>query len=76
MVSSQSGVSDCAEARMFRHDHVVMFGKIGHERQPVGAAAGAMQEQQRAALAAAHQADVTAADGDFGGGGICHAQLF
>ena len=44
-MSSQSGVSDDAEARMLRHDHVVTGRELRHEGQPARAAAG-VQEQQ------------------------------
>ena len=61
-----------AEARMLGHDHVVARGEVRHVGQPASRAAGAVQDQERAAGAAAHQADVAAADGEFRRCGIGH----
>ena len=65
-----------AEARMLGHDHVVARGEVGHVGQPAAGAAGAVQEQQRTARAAAHQADVAAADREFGVGVFGHVQSY
>ena len=65
-----------AEARMLGHDHVVPRGEVGHVGQPAAGAAGAMQHEQRASRAAAHQGDVAAADREFGAGVFGHGQTW
>ena len=51
-----------AEPGVIRHDHVIALGQRRHERQPDPGAPGAMQEQQRRSLAAAHDVHRTAGD--------------
>ena len=53
-----------AEAGMIRHDHVIALRQRRHERQPGAGPARAMQEQQRRALAAAHDIHRTIGDAD------------
>ena len=62
MVSSrQAGVSEEAEARMLGGDHVVMRGEIGHERVPLAAVRGAVQQEHGPPRAGAAERDGAAA---------------
>jgi len=63
-----------AEARMLRCDHLEPGRQRLHERQPRGAAR-AMEDDECPPGTAAHQADVAAADRDFGGGGVGHGRV-